>query len=98
MLTYRQALTYLLLNYFVIYATRCINLYVFNGKLSSLALGLLTASLVLGAYPLLAWRRNSPWVRIGSFGIWSLIALCVGLLTFLLDVGVAMVTRHYSPS
>jgi hypothetical protein len=98
MLTYRQALTYLLLNYFVIYATRCINLYVFSGKLSSLGLGLLTASLVLGAYPLLAWRRSSPWVRIGSFGVWALIALGVGVLTVLLDVGVAIVTRHYSPS
>lgn len=98
MLTYRQALTYLLLNYFVIYATRGINFYLFSGKLSSLALGLLTALLVLALYPLLAWRRNSPWVRIGSFGIWMLIALCIGLLTFLLDTGVAILTRHYSPS
>ena len=96
MLTYRQALTYLILNLCIVYAVRWINLTLFGGELSSVGLAVLTALLAISAYPLLVWRRNSPWVRIGSFGTWLLIVLALGIFTFLVSVGARMVVRHYS--
>lgn len=98
MLTYKQALTYLLLNYVAVYATRWINLFAFDGKLSSLGLGVVAALVILSAYPLLALLRRSSWVRVGSFQSWMLIALAFGVFTFLIYAGAEMVTRYYSPS
>ena len=98
MLTYRQALTYLLLNYCVVYATHWINLYAFNGKLSTLGAGIVATLIVLGFYPLLRWRRDSPWVKIGSFTSWVLLSLAIGTLTFLLYTASGLVVRYYSPA
>lgn len=98
MLTYRQAATYLILNLCIVYATHWINLAFFSGRLSSIWLGALTSLLAVSAYPVLAWRRNSSWVRIRSFGAWLLIALALGVFTSAVYAGAGIVVRHYSSS
>ena len=97
MLSYRQALTYLLLSQYSIYGTHWINLYALHGKLSSVGMGLVMTLLFLSAYPLLAWKRHSPWVRIGSFKSWLLLGLGAGVVTILIAAAAGAVVRHFSP-
>lgn len=96
MLTWRQALTYLVLAYCCIYGTHWIGLYACQGRLSSSGMGLVLTLLFLSAYPLLAWQRHSPWVRIGSWRSWLLLALVAGLITFLVATAAGLVVRHFS--
>lgn len=96
-LTLRQAAVYMLLVYYCTFGTMWINRYAFGQQLSGLGQGVTMTLLFLSAYPVLALRRDSPWVRIGSFRGWLLLGLLAGLLTVVVHAFSQTVVRHYSP-
>ena len=95
-LTWSEALVYLLLVQYCTLGTHWINLYSFGGKLSVVGLGLTMTLLFLSVYPILAWKKHSSGVRVGSFRNWLLFGLGAGVLTILVALLSETIVRHFS--
>jgi len=94
MLTWKQAVVYFVIVQYCVFGLHFINLEIFHYWLSLLNQAVVVTMLILAVYPVLAWRRKSAWVRIGSFWNWLVIGLGGGVLTVLGGASAAFVARQ----
>src|ERR1043165_2746472 len=66
MLTWKQALVYLVIVQYCVFGLHFINGQVFHDSLSILNQAVVITGLIILVYPTLAWARQSPWVPVHS--------------------------------
>jgi len=98
MISWREAISHLVLLFYCVFGTDLINIYLFNDELYGIWLGLLMVVVFVSAYPIFGWKRNSPWARLGRWSLtkWALFGLGFGIVTAVVDIVSGAVVRHFS--